>query len=144
MHFLLLFSRQGKLRLQKWFTPMAEREKKKVIRDMMMLVLPRPARSCNFLQWRDLKIVYKRWRPNGSSRFARSLPPPPFLCLAFLSSYGGVFRFLRAASFCSMEEVVELLLPLSLSTKWETRFVQILSVLQHDNRGGLGSSAHRG
>uniref|UniRef100_A0A3Q0SY25 AP complex subunit sigma n=1 Tax=Amphilophus citrinellus TaxID=61819 RepID=A0A3Q0SY25_AMPCI len=61
MRFLLLFSRQGKLRLQKWFTPLTDREKKKVIRDMMMLVLARPARSCNFLQWRDLKIVYKRY-----------------------------------------------------------------------------------
>uniref|UniRef100_A0A3Q3KML9 AP complex mu/sigma subunit domain-containing protein n=1 Tax=Monopterus albus TaxID=43700 RepID=A0A3Q3KML9_MONAL len=61
MHFLLLFSRQGKLRLQKWFTPLTDREKKKVIRDMMMLVLARPQRFCNFLQWRDLKIVYKRY-----------------------------------------------------------------------------------
>ncbi|XP_038548848.1 AP-1 complex subunit sigma-3a [Micropterus salmoides] len=61
MRFLLLFSRQGKLRLQKWFTPLTDREKKKVIRDMMMLVLARPPRSCNFLQWRDLKIVYKRY-----------------------------------------------------------------------------------
>uniref|UniRef100_A0A3B4FWC7 AP complex subunit sigma n=1 Tax=Pundamilia nyererei TaxID=303518 RepID=A0A3B4FWC7_9CICH len=42
-------------------TPLTDREKKKVIRDMMMLVLARPPRSCNFLQWRDLKIVYKRW-----------------------------------------------------------------------------------
>uniref|UniRef100_A0A3B3ZF71 AP complex subunit sigma n=1 Tax=Periophthalmus magnuspinnatus TaxID=409849 RepID=A0A3B3ZF71_9GOBI len=39
MRFLLLFSRQGKLRLQKWFTPLTDREKKKVIRDMMMMVL---------------------------------------------------------------------------------------------------------
>ncbi|XP_053279015.1 AP-1 complex subunit sigma-3a [Pleuronectes platessa] len=61
MHFLLLFSRQGKLRLQKWFTPLSEREKKKVIRDMVALVLARPARTCNFLQWKDLKIVYKRY-----------------------------------------------------------------------------------
>ncbi|XP_044058348.1 AP-1 complex subunit sigma-3a isoform X2 [Siniperca chuatsi] len=61
MRFLLLFSRQGKLRLQKWFTPLTDREKKKVIRDMMMLVLARPPRSCNFVQWRDLKIVYKRY-----------------------------------------------------------------------------------
>ena len=60
MHFLLLFSRQGKLRLQKWFTPLPDREKKKVIRDMTLMVLARPPRSCNFLQWRDLKIVYKR------------------------------------------------------------------------------------
>ncbi|CAJ1066067.1 AP-1 complex subunit sigma-3a [Xyrichtys novacula] len=61
MRFLLLFSRQGKLRLQKWFKTYTDREKKKVIRDMTMLVLARPPRSCNFLQWRDLKIVYKRY-----------------------------------------------------------------------------------
>ncbi|KAM8854029.1 AP-1 complex subunit sigma-3a [Synchiropus picturatus] len=61
MRFLLLFSRQGKLRLQKWFTPASDREKKKVIRDMTMLVLARQPRSCNFLHWRDLKIVYKRY-----------------------------------------------------------------------------------
>ncbi|XP_037124375.1 AP-1 complex subunit sigma-3a isoform X1 [Syngnathus acus] len=61
IRFLLLFSKQGKLRLQKWFTPLTDREKKKVIRDMMMIVLARTPRSCNFLQWRDLKIVYKRY-----------------------------------------------------------------------------------
>ncbi|XP_015259105.1 PREDICTED: AP-1 complex subunit sigma-1A-like isoform X1 [Cyprinodon variegatus] len=61
LRFLLLFSRQGKLRLQKWFVATSEREKKKVIRDMMLLVMPRQPRTCNFLQWKDLKIVYKRY-----------------------------------------------------------------------------------
>ncbi|XP_061538135.1 AP-1 complex subunit sigma-3a [Phycodurus eques] len=61
IRFLLLFSKQGKLRLQKWFTPLTDREKKKVIRDMMMIVLARNPPSCNFLQWSDLKIVYKRY-----------------------------------------------------------------------------------
>uniref|UniRef100_A0A3Q1GWY8 Adaptor related protein complex 1 subunit sigma 3b n=1 Tax=Acanthochromis polyacanthus TaxID=80966 RepID=A0A3Q1GWY8_9TELE len=61
MRFLLLFSRQGKLRLQKWFTPIPEREKKKIIRDMTTMVLARQPRSCNFLHWKDLKIIYKRY-----------------------------------------------------------------------------------
>ncbi|MED6234520.1 AP-1 complex subunit sigma-3 [Ataeniobius toweri] len=61
MRFLLLFSRQGRLRLQKWFTAMSEREKKKIIREMTNMVLARPPRTCNFLQWKDLKIVYKRY-----------------------------------------------------------------------------------
>ncbi|XP_061098380.1 AP-1 complex subunit sigma-3-like isoform X2 [Conger conger] len=61
MRFLLLFSRQGKLRLQKWFTPLPEREKKKIVRDMTAMVLTRKPRSCNFLHWRDLKVVYKRY-----------------------------------------------------------------------------------
>ena len=59
MHFLLLFNRQSRLRLQKWFTPVTDRFKRKVIRDMTMMVVGRPPHSCNFLQWRDLKIVYK-------------------------------------------------------------------------------------
>ncbi|XP_030634656.1 AP-1 complex subunit sigma-3a [Chanos chanos] len=61
IRFLLLFSRQAKLRLQKWYTPLSDREKKKIIRDMTLTILARPPRSCNFLQWRDLKIVYKRY-----------------------------------------------------------------------------------
>lgn len=61
MRFLLLFSRQGKLRLQKWYTPMSDREKKKIIRDMTTAVLARQPRTCNFLHWKDLKIIYKRW-----------------------------------------------------------------------------------
>ncbi|XP_037537602.1 AP-1 complex subunit sigma-3b isoform X1 [Nematolebias whitei] len=61
MRFLLLFSRQGKLRLQKWFTAMTDREKKKIIREMTTIVLARQPRSCNFLQWKDLKIIYKRY-----------------------------------------------------------------------------------
>lgn len=64
MHFLLLFSRQGKLRLQKWFLPLPERERKKIIKDMTAMVLARKPRTCNFLHWRDLKIVYKRWALN--------------------------------------------------------------------------------
>ncbi|KAI7790068.1 AP-1 complex subunit sigma-3a [Triplophysa rosa] len=61
MRFLLLFSRQGKLRLQKWFTALSDRDKKKIIRDITHLVLSRPPKVCNFLQWRDLKIVYRRY-----------------------------------------------------------------------------------
>uniref|UniRef100_A0A671M683 AP complex subunit sigma n=1 Tax=Sinocyclocheilus anshuiensis TaxID=1608454 RepID=A0A671M683_9TELE len=61
MHFLLLFSRQGKLRLQKWFLPLPERERKKIVKDMTTMVLSRKPRTCNFLHWKDLKIVYKRY-----------------------------------------------------------------------------------
>lgn len=42
---------------------MSEREKKKIIRDMTAMVLARQPRSCNFMQWKDLKIIYKRWAP---------------------------------------------------------------------------------
>ncbi|XP_041738622.1 uncharacterized protein LOC121571295 isoform X3 [Coregonus clupeaformis] len=59
MRFMLLFSRQGKLRLQKWYTATAERDKKKMVRELMQVVLARKPKMCSFLEWRDLKIVYK-------------------------------------------------------------------------------------
>lgn len=61
MHFMLLFSRQGKLRLQKWFTAYPEKQKKKVVRELVSLVLSRKPKTCAFVEWKDLKIVYKRY-----------------------------------------------------------------------------------
>lgn len=61
IHFMLLFSRQGKLRLQKWFTAYPEKEKKKVSRELVTLVLNRKPKMCSFIEWKDLKIVYKRY-----------------------------------------------------------------------------------
>ncbi|KAK1786121.1 hypothetical protein P4O66_017854 [Electrophorus voltai] len=61
IRFLLLFSRQGRVRLQKWFTALSEHEKKKVVREMSLAVLTRPPKACNFLQWKDLKVVYRRY-----------------------------------------------------------------------------------
>ncbi|CAB1345572.1 unnamed protein product [Coregonus sp. 'balchen'] len=39
MRFMLLFSRQGKLRLQKWYTATAERDKKKMEEDNELITL---------------------------------------------------------------------------------------------------------
>ncbi|XP_011614714.2 AP-1 complex subunit sigma-2-like isoform X1 [Takifugu rubripes] len=62
MRFLLLFSRQGKTApAEMVHSPMSEREKKKIIREMTSMVLSRQPRSCNFLHWKDLKIIYKRY-----------------------------------------------------------------------------------
>ncbi|XP_043926217.1 AP-1 complex subunit sigma-3-like [Protopterus annectens] len=61
MRFMLLFSRQGKLRLQKWYTPVSDKEKKKITREMVQIVLARQPKTCNFIDWKDLKIVYKRY-----------------------------------------------------------------------------------
>src|SRR4029434_10110559 len=61
MRFMLLFTGQGKLRLQKWYTATAERDKKKMVRELMQVVLARKPKMCSFLEWRDLKIVYKRY-----------------------------------------------------------------------------------
>lgn len=60
MQFMLLFSRQGKLRLQKWYVPLSDKERKKISRDLVQTILARKPKMCSFLEWRDLKIVYKR------------------------------------------------------------------------------------
>uniref|UniRef100_A0A8C6FEQ9 AP complex subunit sigma n=1 Tax=Moschus moschiferus TaxID=68415 RepID=A0A8C6FEQ9_MOSMO len=61
MLFLLLFSRQGKLRLRKWYGPLSDKEKKKITRELVQTVLARKPKMCSFLEWRDLKTVYKRY-----------------------------------------------------------------------------------
>ena len=61
IHFMLLFSRHGKVRLAKWFTPYASKEASKLTREIVTTVLSRKTKMCNILEWQDLKIVYKRY-----------------------------------------------------------------------------------
>lgn len=57
---MLLFSRQGKVRLQKWYQAFPLKEKKKIQRELVSTILSRKSKMCNFLEYKDLKIVYKR------------------------------------------------------------------------------------
>ncbi|XP_046854144.1 AP-1 complex subunit sigma-2-like [Xenia sp. Carnegie-2017] len=59
--YILLFSRQGKLRLQRWYTAMSQKDKRKITRELISIVLARKPKMCSFLEYRDLKIVYKRY-----------------------------------------------------------------------------------
>ncbi|WDK20649.1 clathrin adaptor complex small chain [Colletotrichum graminicola] len=61
IHYLILLSRQGKVRLAKWFTTLSPREKAKIVKDVSQLVLARRTRMCNFLEYKDSKIVYRRY-----------------------------------------------------------------------------------
>eukprot|EP00741_Cyanophora_paradoxa_P006495 tig00001003_g6287.t1 len=61
IHFVLLLSRQGKTRLTKWYTPFTQKEKQKIIREVCTLVLPRAPKLCNFIEWKEYKLVYKRY-----------------------------------------------------------------------------------
>ena len=64
MQFMLLFSRQGKLRLQKWYTAQPDKAKKKITRDLVATILTRKPKMCSFLEWKELKVVYKRYSSN--------------------------------------------------------------------------------
>lgn len=57
---MLLFSRQGKLRLQKWYMAYPDKTKKKITRELVTTILARKPKMCSFLEWKDCKIVYKR------------------------------------------------------------------------------------
>jgi len=61
INFLLLVSRQGKTRLTKWYESFASKDKVRIIREVTAMVLGRPPKMCNFIEWRDKKIVYKRY-----------------------------------------------------------------------------------
>lgn len=61
IQFVLLFSRQGKLRLQKWYSAHPDKTKKKITRELIALILSRKAKMSSFLEWKDSKIVYKRY-----------------------------------------------------------------------------------
>jgi len=61
IHFVMLISRQGKVRLTKWYSPFGSKDKTRVTREVSAMVLSRQQKQCNFLEWRDLKIIYKRY-----------------------------------------------------------------------------------
>jgi len=61
IHFIILFSRQGKLRLQKWYNAYPDKEKKKITRELITIILARKPKMCAFLEHKDKKIVYKRY-----------------------------------------------------------------------------------
>ena len=70
---MLLFSRQGKLRLQKWYSPAYHgKAQKKIAKDLISLVLARKPKMSSFLEWSDKKVVYKRY---ASLFFAVAVEP---------------------------------------------------------------------
>lgn len=54
-------SRQGKVRLAKWYSTYNQKERTRVVKEITPLILSRPLKLCNFLDWKNLKLVYKRY-----------------------------------------------------------------------------------
>ena len=86
IHFIILFSRQGKIRLQKWFDVYSEKEKRKITKDISNAILARTTKMSNFVEWRNLKIVYKRY---ASLFFAFAISPEDneLICLSVIHRY---------------------------------------------------------
>ncbi|TFK40948.1 AP complex, mu/sigma subunit [Crucibulum laeve] len=61
INYLLLISRQGKLRLSKWFITLSPKNKAQVVRDLSQIILTRQQRMCNVIEYKGKKIVYRRY-----------------------------------------------------------------------------------
>ncbi|KAF6762286.1 AP complex, mu/sigma subunit [Ephemerocybe angulata] len=61
INYILLVSRQGSFGLRNGFTTMAPKVKAKIVKDVTQLVLARRTRMCNFLEYKDSKVVYRRY-----------------------------------------------------------------------------------
>ncbi|KAJ2402637.1 AP-1 adaptor complex sigma subunit Aps1 [Coemansia sp. RSA 2559] len=60
--YVFLVSRQGKLRLSKWYTTASSsKETTKTIKEVSQLVLGRKPKQCNFIEHRDTKVVYRKY-----------------------------------------------------------------------------------
>jgi len=61
IEYILLVSRQGKVRLAKWFITQSPKAKAKILRDVTQSVISRQPKTCNFLEYKDSKVVYRRY-----------------------------------------------------------------------------------
>ncbi|TPX51483.1 hypothetical protein SeLEV6574_g00280 [Synchytrium endobioticum] len=60
--FMLLVSRQGKVRLTKWFmSDWSIKDKAKTVKDVTATVLARKPKMCNVLEYKDFKVIYRRY-----------------------------------------------------------------------------------
>lgn len=61
VQFTLLLSRQGKVRLVKWYKAVSQKEKAKITKELTTIILSRRAKMANILEYKDIKIIYRRY-----------------------------------------------------------------------------------
>jgi AP-1 complex subunit sigma 1/2 len=61
IHFFLIVNRQGKIRLSKWFSTYTPKEKSRTIKEITNTLLKRGREQCNFFDYGELIIVYRRY-----------------------------------------------------------------------------------
>lgn len=88
--FFSVFNRQGKLGLQKRYTSQTETTMKKIIQEITTAaVLSRQPKTSSFLEWKNLKTVYKRFVISSYSKFS----PTRFQSIPDAISKKEFFRF---------------------------------------------------
>lgn len=61
IQFVLMFNKMGKVRIAKWYTSVPHKEKQIITREVTRLVLRRQSNHCQFIEWRESKLVYVRY-----------------------------------------------------------------------------------
>lgn len=61
IRFILLQNRQGKTRLAKYYVPLEDEEKRKLEYEVHRLVVSRDPKHTNFVEFRNYKVVYRRY-----------------------------------------------------------------------------------
>lgn len=69
--FIVLISRQGKIRLSEFFSSYSEAEKRRILRDIAADVIPRQPKMCNIIEKGAYKFVYRRY---ASLYFVAGIP----------------------------------------------------------------------
>lgn len=57
----MLLSRQGKVRLSKWYMAISQKDKQRLIRELTAMIPLRKPKMCNVIEFRDTKLVYRRY-----------------------------------------------------------------------------------
>ncbi|KAJ9062002.1 hypothetical protein DSO57_1028996 [Entomophthora muscae] len=61
LDFLFIISRQGKLRLSKWYKTLSSKDKESIIKEATHLILSRDSKKSNFVDFRGSTLVYRRY-----------------------------------------------------------------------------------
>ena len=61
IQFVLMFNKAGKVRIAKWYSAISQKEKNQITKEVTRLVLRRPQNHCQFVEWKDSKLVYTRY-----------------------------------------------------------------------------------
>lgn len=61
INFLLLISRQGKIRLSKWYHTYSQRDRARIQSECSTVILERGSKLTNFIDYKGGRLVYKRY-----------------------------------------------------------------------------------